>query len=99
MALNAICREERTRAIPQADGFVAGGDERAQQVTIGNRAREISGLAQGLDLIRGCAAVIVIAIELRRVEAERVAALGRVARQALGPTRVMPGLRAHDAAV
>ena len=56
-------------------------------------------MVQCANLIIRHAAIIEIAIELRSVEAKRQATGSRMADDAFVARRVMPGLRAHDAAI
>ena len=93
MALNAIGCEIGARAILQADRFIGGGGERAEQMAIGDRIAEIACAPQGFELVRDAAVVILVAIELRGIEAEGETALRCMAGQTFRATGVMPYLR------
>src|SRR6266542_3809519 len=64
-----------------------------------NRITEIPRLAECKDLVGDVPMVIVIPIELERIESESEPSLGRVTGDTLAPSRVMPDLRACCATV
>src|SRR5262245_61187838 len=86
MALGTVGRQIRTDTPFPTPRFIRGGDERRQQIQIGQRTSKITSVEQGTDLIGDSRFLLDVSIELRSGEAESKTSRAVMASQAFAAT-------------
>src|SRR5262245_59588696 len=99
MALHTIGKQIRTRAILKAYRIIGGGRQGSYRLNISDGCREITGVAEGLKLVRRAAWISHIAVQLGSVQSQRVTGDRSVASQTFRSGGVMPNLGIKNSSI